>query len=133
MKHIFISMAWWSNRNVIIWLLKIRGNCTEDQMHILKVTVDCPTGTSTVIGPFFKDNNRNAITVNSEGYTEVINNFFERMPIQRVLTGHTSRSSIKFFALSSATITFLALLTFPGPLSPLICPCVVISCAETSR
>ncbi|KAK7086640.1 hypothetical protein SK128_008212, partial [Halocaridina rubra] len=38
-----------------------------------------------------------------------------------------------FFAFSSVTASFPDLLTLLGPVGPLICPCVIISCGKTSR
>ena len=103
MKLIFISMAWWINKTVIIGLLKI----LEKLLHNPKVTVWCAVGKAAVIDSyFFGDNNGNAVTVNSERYTEMISNFFgpelrrKRVPIWRVwfqrdgATAHTTRASM---------------------------------------
>jgi len=96
-----------NQQNCRYWALENPRELHERPLHSPKVTVWCAVGKAAVIGPyFFEDNNGNAVTVNSERYTEMINNFFvpelrrKRLPIRRVwfqqdgATAHTARASM---------------------------------------
>ena len=57
------------------WALENPRELHAKPLHNSKVMVRCGVGKSAIIGPFFNDNNGNAVTMNSERYTEMIKNF----------------------------------------------------------
>lgn len=80
----------------------------ERQSHSPKVTVWCAVSSTVVIGPyFFEDDNGATVTVTSERYRQMFNEFFlpelrrKRIPIRQVwfqqdgATAHTARNSME--------------------------------------
>lgn len=135
-----------NQQNCRYWALENLRELHERPLHSPKVTVWCAVGKAAVIGPyFFEDNNGNAVTVNSERYTEMINKFFvlelrrKRVPIRRVwfqqdgTTAHTARASMDVLRPLFNDSFISMFVTLLGPFGPLICPFVIISCGDTSR
>ena len=96
-----------NQQNCRFWALEQPRELHQKPLHSKKVTVWCAIGKTAVIGPhFFEDHDGNAVSVTSERYIGMINNFFvpelrrRRIPIRRVwfqqdgATAHTARASM---------------------------------------
>lgn len=80
----------------------------ERPLHSPRVTVWCAVGEKTVIGPYFFEENGVTVTVNSERYLAMLNDFFlpqlrrKRIPLRHVwfqqdgATCHTANASMTF-------------------------------------
>lgn len=125
-----------NRQNFRYWGAENPRELHEKPLHSPRVTVWCAVGKNTVIGPYFFEENGVTVTVNSDRYLTMLNEFFipqlrrKRIPLRNVwfqqdgATCHTS----------NATMTFLRQ-KFPGrlisrrgdvswpPRSPDLSPC----------
>ena len=125
-----------NRQNFRYWAAENPKELHEKPLHCPRVTVWCAVGKNTVIGPYFFEENGVTVTVNSDRYLTMLNEFFipqlrrKRIPLRNVwfqqdgATCHTS----------NATMTFLRQ-KFPGrlisrrgdvswpPRSPDLSPC----------
>jgi hypothetical protein len=96
-----------NNQNFRYWCAENPQILSERPLHSARVTVWCAIGKVGVIGPyFFEDDGGNAITVNAERYSHMLNTFFFRELRRRRITlrniwfqqdgatAHTARASM---------------------------------------
>ena len=124
-----------NQQNCHYWTLENPRQLHAKPLHNPKMTVWCTVGKASVIGPyFFEDNNDNAVTLNSEHYTEMIDNLivpelrWKHVPIwcvwfqQNRAIAPSARASMDVLCLLFSDCLFPGLLPLLGPL-----PFVIIS------
>ena len=97
-----------NKQNFRYWGLENPREIHERPLHCPRVTVWCAIGENTVIGPYFFEENGVTVTVNSERYLAMLNNFFlpqlrrKRIPLRHVwfqqdgATCHTANATMAF-------------------------------------
>jgi len=106
MKHIFIFCGAVNKQNYRFWASEQLSLLHITPLHSAKVTVWCGVASFGILGPYFCEKNNVTVTVTSERYVEMLNNFLptelQRLQVhdknlwfqQDGATSHTARISI---------------------------------------